>query len=361
MRTALLVCTPVLLLTAALFPSCDRCGEGAPEQPAAADASSSLDPREVHLRNLRQLTFGDENAEAYFSGDGARLVFQSTHGGLCCDQIFVMNLDGSGKKMVSTGLGRTTCAYFLPGDRRILYSSTHLKDAKCPPRPDYSQGYVWPLYDGYDIFTANADGSDLRRLTDTPGYDAEATVSPDGAKIVFTSLRDGDIEIYTMDVDGRGVCRLTHEKGYDGGAFFSPDSKRICYRAHHPRTPQEVAQYDVLLKQGLIRPSVLEIWVMDAGGGQKQQVTQNGAANFCPFFTPDGEHIIFSSNLERQGSREFELYVIGCDGAGLERVTFSPEFDGFPMFSPDGSKLVFASNRGGSVKGETNIFLADWQ
>jgi Tol biopolymer transport system component len=319
-------------------------------------------PEVHHLRNLRQLTFGGENAEAYFSSDGRRLILQSTPDGHNCDQIYIMNLDGSGARLVSTGRGKTTCAYFFPGGKRILYSSTHLAGPECPPPPDRSKGYVWSLEPAYDVFTADQDGSNLKPVTDNPRYDAEATISRDGKRIVFTSLRDGDLDIYTMDPDGRNVKRLTRELGYDGGAFFSADGKWIVYRAHHPATEQEIEEYRQLLDQNLIRPRRLELWVMRADGSSKRQITNNNAANFAPFFFPDGKRIIFSSNVGSSGPGmgNFELYAINVDGSGLERITFNPTFDGFPMLSPDGKKLVFASNRNAKVRGETNIFIADW-
>ena len=316
-------------------------------------------PQEKHLRNMKQLTFGGQNAEAYFSSDGRKLIFQSTRDGRECDQIYIMNIDGSGVHMVSTGDGRTTCSYFFPGDKRILYSSTHLGGKRCPPRPDFSQGYVWAVYDTFDIFTARADGSDLKRLTNTPGYDAETTISRDG-KLVFTSKRDGDLDIYTMDANGKHVKRLTNELGYDGGPFWSYDGKQIVYRAYHPQSEKEKADYLALLKQNLIRPTTLEIWVMNADGSNKRQVTHLNKASFAPYFFPDGKRIIFASNVADPKGRDFDLYLIKVDGTGLERITFNPTFDGFPMFSPDGRKLVFASNRNGKVQGETNIFIADW-
>jgi Tol biopolymer transport system component len=317
-------------------------------------------PAEKHLRNLKQLTFGGENAEAYFSSDGKQLIFQSTREGHGCDQIYTMNVDGSDVKMISTGDGRTTCSYFFPGGKRILYSSTHLGDKQCPPRPDFSRGYVWAVYPAFDIFTAKPDGSDLKQLTNTPGYDAETTITLDGKKLVFTSMRDGDLDIYTMDANGKNVRRLTNELGYDGGPFWSYDGKQIVYRAHHPKTDQEKAEYSSLLKDNLIRPSVLEIWVMNADGSNKRQVTSNGKANFGPYFFPDGKRIIFASNMDDPRQRNFDLYKINFDGTGLERITFNDTFDGFPMFSPDGKKLVFASNRNGKTQGETNVFIADW-
>lgn len=324
------------------------------------------DPREVHLANVRQLTFGGNNAEAYWSFDGKKIVFQSDAGTNGADQIFVMNADGSGKKMVSTNRGRCTCAYFLPGDNEILFSSTHAYSPEVPRRPDRSLGYVWPIYPHYAIYRVRVDGSGLRLLYPKnvePGketaYYAEATVSPDGKRIIFTSTMDGDLEIYSMKIDGTDVKRLTHRLGYDGGPFFSPDSKRIVWRANYPQTEEEKADYLNLLKQNLVRPTKMEIWVANADGSNPRQVTRNGKANFAPFFTPDGKRIIFSSNMDDPRGRKFELYTIGIDGQGLERITYGNEFDAFPMFSPDGRRLIWASNRNGRNR-ETNIFVADW-
>jgi len=322
---------------------------------------AAQNPEEKHLRNVKQLTFGGQNAEAYFSGDGKQLIFQSTRDPYQCDQIFTMDLDGSDVKLVSTGKGRTTCSYFFPNGKKILYSSTQLGDAACPPKPDYSKGYVWGVYPSYDIFTANPDGSDLKRLTKTPGYDAEATFSTDGKKIVFTSLRDGDLDIYSMDANGKHVKQLTHELGYDGGPFYSPDGKWIVYRAHHPKPGQETDDYVSLLKQNLIRPTYLEIWLMKADGSGKRQITNLGAASFAPSFFPDGQRIMFSSNVGSTGGfGNFELYAVDRDGKNLERITFTDGFDGFPVFSPNGQKLVWVSGRNAKVPHETNIFIADW-
>jgi len=346
-----------LAAAALAAPACaQRAPQDVPGPARGVDAAEG----ETHFRNLRQLTFDGQNAEAYFSFDGTRLIFQRTPAEGGCDQIWTMDLDGSDPRMVSTGEGRTTCSYFYPGGDRILYSSTHHFDLACPAPPDFSQGYVWAVYPSYDIFVADADGSNPRQLTDAFGYDAEATFSPTGDRIVFTSMRDGDLEIYSMAPDGSDVRRLTHEPGYDGGPFISPDGTRIIYRAHHPQTAEELEDYRSLLARGLIRPSTLDIWVMDVDGSNKRRLTDNGAANFAPFWHPSGEKVIFSSNLHAPRGRDFELYLIGVDGSGLERVTFSDDFDGFPVFSPDGRLLVFASNRHGGEPGETNVFVAEW-
>ena len=318
-------------------------------------------PGERHFGKLLQLTDGGENAEAYFSFDERRLIFQSTREPYRCDQIFSMKLDGSDVRLMSTGRGRTTCAYFLPGDRRIVYSSTREGNPQCPPKPDFSQGYVWALYEDFDIYSAATDGSDVRPLTRSRGYDAEATVSPDGKHIVFTSVRDGDLELYSMDLDGSNLRRLTFERGYDGGAFYSLDSTKIVYRAHHPKDGEDIQRYSSLLERGLIEPRSLEIMVMNADGSGKALVTHNGHANFAPFFHPNGRQIIFSSNLHDPRGRNFDLYLINTDGTGLERITYSESFDGFPMFNRDGSKLVFASNRNSRKPGETNVFVTDWE
>ncbi len=315
---------------------------------------------EKHLANIKMLTEEGQNAEAYFSFDEKKLIFQRAAGDIECDQIFIMNLDGSDKKMVSTGNGKTTCSYFLPGDQRIIYSSTHLADDYCPPPPDFSRGYVWKLYESFDIFSANADGSDVKRLTFTDGYDAEATVSPEGDKIVFTSLRDGDPEIYVMDIDGKNQTRLTFEKGYDGGPFFSQDGSKIVFRTSRPKTEKEFADYNDLVENGLVRPSTLEIYVMDADGNNMQHVTSFGKASFGPFFHPNMEKIIFASNINSETGRNFDLYTINIDGTNLEQITYNKSFDGFPMFSRDGKRLIFASNRFNKKKGDTNIFIADW-
>jgi Tol biopolymer transport system component len=339
----------------------------------AQRSSLHAEPVERHLANVRQLTVGMQSAEAYFSFDGEKLIFQSTHDfengasgakpsendkGLGCYQIYVMDLEGNNIRRVSTGVGATTCGYFFPGDKRVLYSSTHLVGPNCPPKPKREGRYRWAL-DDYDLFANKLDGQGVHRLTAMPGYDAEATISPDGKTIVFTSVRDGDLELYAMNLDGTHLRRLTHEVGYDGGGFFSPDSKRIVYRASHPKDAAEVEEYRNLLSQNLVEPGRLEIFVMNADGSDIRQVTNNGASNFAPFFHPDGRRIIFASN-QRDRKGTFHLYLIYDDSTGLEQVTFAGGFNSFPMFSPDGKTLVWVSDRNAKTRGEFNIFIADW-
>jgi len=271
-----------------------------------------------------------------------------------------MNIDGTNKHMVSNGKGRTTCSYFLPGDEKIIYASTQLAGDDCPPSPDRSKGYVWKLYNSFDIFSANADGTDIKQLTFSNGYDAEATVSPRGDKIVFTSTRDGDPEIYVMNLDGSNQTRLTFQKGYDGGAFFSQDGTKIVFRASRPKTEEELADYKELASDGLFRPTALEIYTMNADGSEVKQITNFGKASFAPFFYPDGKKIIFSSNVNSTNGRDFDLYMINADGTEFEQITFNETFDGFPMFTKDGKQLIFCSNRFNKKEGDTNVFVADW-
>ncbi|HLJ55501.1 MAG TPA: hypothetical protein VKT77_10720 [Chthonomonadaceae bacterium] len=336
-----------------------------------AQIAALRDPREEHLRNVRQLTFGGENAEAYFSNDGRRLTFQSQRDGYDCDQQYVMATDGGGVRRISTGTGRTTCGWWMKGDRRILFSSTHEGDPKCPPKPDYSHGYVWPVYPTYRIYTVKPDGTDLKPLYprtlkpgELSGYNAESVVSPDGARIVFTSDRGGDLDIWVMNSDGTSPKQLTHTLGYDGGPWWSPDGTKICYRAYHPETPEEIADYKALLKQHLIRPTTLDLYVMDADGSHGRRITDDrreNIASFAPSWTPDGKSLVFASNRADPQRRKFEVYKIGLDGSGLERITYGDQFDGFPTFSPNGKQLVWASNRNGKQPHETNLFIADWK
>ncbi|HEY5623383.1 MAG TPA: M20/M25/M40 family metallo-hydrolase, partial [Gammaproteobacteria bacterium] len=331
--------------------------------PTAASSQSAgtlHDERGTHLADVRQLTFGGENAEAYWSPDGSELIFQSTRAPYECDQIYRMPIsDPAAMSLISTGQGRTTCGYFTADAERVIYSSTHASDAMCPAPPDRSQGYVWPIYDSYQIYSAAADGSDLVALTETDAYDAEATVCSVDGSIVFTSTRDGDLDLYRMDADGGNVRRLTEAPGYDGGAFFSPDCSEIVWRASRP-TGAELEDYQRLLAQGLVRPSELELWVANSDGSEARQITYLGGANFAPYFFPSGDRILFSSNHHDPSGREFDLFAVDIVGTNLERVTYTPGFDGFPMFSPDGRQLAFGSNRNQAAPGDTDVYVARW-
>ncbi|MBI3579355.1 MAG: PD40 domain-containing protein [Ignavibacteriales bacterium] len=321
---------------------------------------SLRNPDEKHLRNIRQLTFGGTNAEAYFSFGETKLIFQSTRPPYHCDQILTMNLDGSDQKLVSTGTGRTTCPYFFPGDQKILFASTHAASDLCPPSPDKSKGYVWGVFNAYDIYTANADGSNLKVLAASKGYDAEATIAPNGKKIVFTSSRNGDLDLFTMNLDGSDIKQITNDIGYDGGPNFSWDAKRVVYRGYHPKEDSAVAEYKSLLAEQLVKPSKMEIFLCDADGKNKRQLTTTGTASFAPFFHPDNKRIIFSSNMKDPRGRNFELYLIKDDGTALEQVTFGGHFNSFPMFTRDGKQIVFVSDRNAKDRYEFNVFIADW-
>ncbi len=334
--------------------------------PQAGDTLSY--PEEHHLKNIQQLTFGGDNAEAYFSFDGKYLVFQKTSPkeGLPCDQIFMARVPAPGEaftpKLISTGKGRTTCAAFLKDGKHILYASTHLGGDSCPPVPDrskYGNKYIWPLYSTMDIFIADTSGKIVRRLTDTRGYDAEATVSPDGKKIIFTSVRDGDIDLYLMDLNSGKTKRITTALGYDGGAWFSPNGKKIIWRASRPSTPEEIREYKELLAENLVAPTKMEVYTANVDGSNIKQETSLKQANWAPAFMPDSKRIIFASNHEYKRGFPFNLYILDTDGK-LEKVSRDQGFDAFPMFSPNGKKLVFCSNRNNGGTRDTNIFLADW-
>lgn len=324
--------------------------------------------KEKHLKNLKQLTFGGDNAEAYFSFDNTKLVFQSNYQGwgVKCDQIFLLSTQqpASNEKppMLSTGLGRTTCSYFMPGDSTIIYASTHLKGDACPPepKPRADGKYLWPIYRSFDIFEADLQGNIIRQLTDSESYDAEATVSPKGDKIVFTSTRNGDLDLYTMDIDGGNVKQITFDLGYDGGAFFSPDGEKIVFRASRPKTPEEIEEYQELLSQGLVAPTNMEIYICNVDGTELKQITKLGKANWAPFYHPSGKKILFSSNHASERGFNFHIYMIDEDGKNLEQITFESYFNAFPMFSFDGKKLVFSSNRNNNDTKDTNVFIADW-
>ncbi len=316
---------------------------------------------ERHLKNIRQLTFGGQNAEAYFSFAGDKLILQSTHGSYPADRIFVMNIDGSGVRQISPGKGVTTCGYFLLGDEDVIYSSTHEYMESPPPPLDYSKGYIWKLHPEYEIYRQKLDGGEPVNITNSWGYDAEATVNPVTGEIIFTSDRTGDLELWLMNPDGSNLRQLTHTAGYDGGAFFNVDGTKIVWRANRPKTKEDLDEYFQLLREEhVIKPMNLEIYIMNADGSGRVKLTNNGAANFAPFFTPDGKKVIFASNMNDSKGRNFELYLVDIETKEIEQVTFGGEFESFPMFSPDGKKLVWASNRNGITPRETNIFIADW-
>jgi Tol biopolymer transport system component len=333
-----------------------------------AGSDTLIYPEEKHFKSIKQITFGGNNAEAYWSFDDSMMIFQSDYPkwGVECDQMFLMQVGETFQDtmppMISTGMGRTTCAYFLPDDKHIVYASTHLVDPKCPEVPLRRNGkYVWPVYDSFDIFVADLEGNITAQLTDEPGYDAEATVSPKGDKIVFTSTRSGDLELYTMNLDGSEVTQITDELGYDGGAFFSPDGSKIIFRASRPKTEEAIAEYKELLSQGLVQPTEMELFICNADGSDLRQLTFLGNANWSPFFHPSGEKILFSSNFESDGGFPFNLYMIDIDGKNLERVTHGKTFDAFPVFSNDGKYLAFSSNRNNGGTRDTNLFIAEWQ
>ena len=354
------------LVLAALLTACNN-------QPANNEqqtTDNAPDPlryeQEKHLKNIKQLTFGGDNAEAYFSSDNKLLTLQVTNEawGTSCDQIFFMPITGTnGQKppMVSTGKGKTTCSYFMPGNQQILYASTHLAADTCLSAPRVVNGkYVWAVHKEFDIFVADLEGKILKQLTNTPGYDAEATVSPDGTKIVFTSTRSGDLELWTMNIDGSDQRQVTNKLGYDGGAFFTPDSKHLVFRASRPTSDEEVKTYKELLAQGLVQPTALEIFICDLDGANLRQVTSLGGANWAPFMHPNGQKIVFATNHHSESGRQFNIFAINPDGTGIEQVTFDEGFDSFPMFSSDGKYLVFSSNRNNGGTHDTNVFLAEW-
>lgn len=327
-------------------------------------------PEEKHFTNIQQLTFGGDNAEAYFSYDNKWVVFQKTNPkeGILCDQIFVGKLpENPGEKfeskMVSTGKGRTTCAFFTHDNKHVIYASTHLGSVDCPPVPDrakYGNRYIWPLYSSYDIFMADLDGNIVKQLTSAAGYDAEATLSPDGKKMVYTSTKSGDLELWVMDLETGAEKQVTHDLGYDGGAWFSPDGTKLIWRASRPKTDAEITEYKELLKENLVAPTNMEVFISDADGSNPKQVSSFGQANWAPNYMPDSKRIIFASNHEYKRGFPFNIYIMNEDGSGLYKVSRDKGFDAFPMFSYDGKKILFSSNRNNGGTRDTNVFLADW-
>jgi TolB protein len=361
----------LIFIIAAVF-GCKQKKESVPTVEGKTEITGSTDepvqyPEEKHFKNVKQLTFGGNNAEAYWNFAGTHLIFQSdnknwTQG---CDQIFVLDTkaepDSAKRKLISTGKGRTTCSFFMPDDKSILYASTHLKMDSCPPVPVRESGkYVWPIYPEYDIFQADLSGNIIKQYTNEPGYDAEATVSPKGDKIIFTSTRNGDLDLYVMDIDGTNVKQVTNSLGYDGGAAFSADGKKIVWRASRPKTPEDVKKYRELLNQNLVEPTNLEIFVADADGSNAKQITNLGKANWSPYFHPDGKRVLFCSNHKSAIGFPFNIFMINIDGTGLEQVTYDTQFDSFIMFSPNGKKVAWCSNRHNGRTRDTNVFIADW-
>jgi Tol biopolymer transport system component len=314
-----------------------------------------------YIGEIRQLTHGGENAEAYWAPDGKRIIFQTTRQPYKCDQEFIMNADGSDQHLVSTGKGRTTCGYFLPDNKHIIYASTHMAGDACPKDPDRSKGYVWGVFPEYDIFLATDDGKIEKRLTETPGYDAEGTINFKSGQIVYTSMASGDLDLWTMRPDGSGKKQLTKTTGYDGGPVFSRDGKKLVWRSNYPKTPAEMDRYKTLLSENLTAPMKMELMTADADGSNAKQITNFGCASFAPTFTPDGKRILFSSNKQACDSRKFELYLINVDGTNLEQVTSFGGFTAFPEFAPDGKSIVFASDRDAKTPYEFNIFTAVWR
>ena len=324
---------------------------------------------EKHFANVQQLTFGGDNAEAYFSFDGKYIIFQRTNpkAGILCDQIWIGKVPGAGEKfeprLVSSGKGRTTCGAFLKDGKHIVYASTHLGADTCPPVPDrkkYGNKYIWPLYNSYDIFMADLDGKIVKQLTTSKGYDAEATISPDGKKMLYTSTKDGDIDLYIMDMKTGKEKKVTNTLGYDGGAWFSPDGKKIIWRASRPKTEADIKEYKDLLAENLVAPTNMEVFIADTDGKNVKQVTSFGNANWAPAYFPDSKRIIFASNHQSKRGFPFNLFIINEDGTGLQKISAEKSFDAFPMFSPDGKKLIFCSNRNNGGTRDTNIFIADW-
>ncbi|MBL0153157.1 MAG: PD40 domain-containing protein [Chitinophagaceae bacterium] len=326
-------------------------------------------PEESHFRNVQQLTFGGDNAEAYFSFDGQWIIFQRTNPkeGILCDQMFIGKVPAPGEKftykMVSSGKGRTTCGAFLKDGKHIVFASTFQGADTCPPVPDrkkYGNKYIWPLYDSYDIYMADLDGKIVKQLTHSKGYDAEATISPDGKKMIYTSDKDGDIDLYIMNLKTGKEKKITNTLGYDGGAWFSPDGKKIIWRASRPKTDAEVKEYKDLLAENLVAPTNMEVFIANADGSNVTQVTHFGQANWAPAYFPDSKKIIFASNQEYKRGFPFNIYSINEDGSNLQKITHEKIFDAFPMFSPDGKKLIFCSNRNNGGTRDTNVFIADW-
>ena len=325
---------------------------------------------ETHFKNIIQLTNAGDNAEAYWSFDSKRVTFQRTNPkeNINCDQIFMGLVptkvgEKFNYKSISGGKGRTTCSYFTKDGAHIIYASTKNGSEDCPPAVDrakYGNKYIWPLYASYDIFIADTNGKNEKQLTHSAGYDAEATLSYDGKKMIYCSVKEGDLDLYVMDLQTKKEIKVTNTLGYDGGAWFSPDGKKIVWRASRPSTPEEIEEYKSLLKDGLVAPTQMEVWIANADGTNAKQITHLGQANWAPNFTPDGKHIIFCSNHEYKRGFPFNMYLMDLEGNHIEKISRDKGFDAFPMFSPDGKRILFSSNRNNGGTRDTNLFVADW-
>lgn len=364
MKTTLFSLVSLSFLVASCTPSGEQSTDGSS---GATYVSKVHYPQEKHLANVTQLTWGGDNAEAYFSFDGTMLSFQSNNPawGLECDQIFTIRWEADSAELaqptpISNGLGRTTCAYFMPGDTTILYASTFAGDTACPPVPERTDAYVWPIYADFDIYVSNLNGEVVDTLISGPGYDAEATLSPDGTQMVFTSDRSGDLELYTCNVDGSNIVQITDQLGYDGGAFFSPDGTKLIFRSSRPTTEEEIAKYTGLLERGLVEPTHMELYMCNVDGSELTKLTDLGNANWAPYFHPNGKSVLFSSNHASERGFPFNIFMLNIETGEIEQVTFDSAFDSFPMFSPDGKKLIFSSNRNNGGTRNTNLFIADW-
>jgi TolB protein len=354
-----------------IFLSAFKSDEVKNNQPTIVYNDSILFAGEKHFKNIHQLTFGGDNAEAYWSYDSKYLIFQRTNPkeGIQCDEMFVGKVPTQAgekfePKKISSGKGRTTCGFFMKDGKHIIYASTHLGADSCPSVPDrkkYGNKYIWPLYNSFDIFMADMDGKIVKQLTNSPYYDAEATISPDGKKMIYTSTKDGDIDLYIMDLKTGKEKRFTNILGYDGGAWFSPNGKKIIWRASRPKTEADIKEYKDFLAEALVAPTNMEVFTANIDGSNVKQVTNFGNANWAPCYMPDSKRIMFASNHQSKRGFPFNLFTINEDGSGLEKISAEKSFDAFPMFSPDGKKIVFCSNRNNGGTRDTNIFVADWK
>jgi TolB protein len=312
----------------------------------------------AYLKNIKQLTFDYARAgEAYFSPDGKLIIFQAEEKGENpFYQIFVQDLQTGRARRVSPGAGRTTCGYFRPDGRRIIFASAHTNphfkeeaaDELRKRAEEATSGrrrrYEW-VFDPYmRIYEADLDGGNLRLLTDAPGYNAEGSHSRDGKQIVFCSNRDGNLELYIMAADGGNVRKLTNAPGcYNGGPFFSPDGQRVIFRADRHKKDE------------------LQVYVINADGTDERQLTQIDGVAWAPFWHPDGKHIVYTSAVHKPNQRpNYDLYWMNVETGKTTRLTFAPGQDVLPVFSPDGKKLMWTSNRDGLMPG-TQIFVADFE